>query len=87
MSSWYKDNSQIYVSAEHACWSNPDLLRKINKRRFGTVVRSDKAALNAMMKSHAGEAQAWMLERVEESSHGETTEDEEDDEEENGKGS
>ncbi|KAL2204457.1 histone deacetylase [Sarocladium strictum] len=82
LSSWYKDNSQIYVSGEHACWSNPDLLRKINKRRFGTVVRSDKAGLSQMMKRHAKEAQEWMAERMEESSHGETTEEEE---EENGK--
>jgi hypothetical protein len=46
-------------------------------------VRSDKAELNAMMKRHAQEAQEWMMERMEESSHGETTEEEED---EDGKG-
>jgi hypothetical protein len=57
-------------------------LRKINKRRFGTVVRSDRAGLSQMMKRHAKEAQEWMAERMEESSHGETTEEEE---EENGK--
>lgn len=78
LSSWYKEMSQIYVSGEHACWSNPDLAKKISKRRFGTVVRSEKAGLDSMLKEHASDAQSWMMERVSDSSHGDTTEDEED---------
>ncbi|KOS18449.1 Histone deacetylase clr3 [Escovopsis weberi] len=64
LSSWYKDNSRVYVASDHACWSDPDLTRKVHKRRFGTVVRSSKCGLNNMMQEHAGEAQQWILDRV-----------------------
>lgn len=76
LSSWYKENSRVYVAGDHACWSDHDLTRKVNKRRFGTVVRSPMLGLNKMMQAHADEAQQWIQERVLESSDGDTTEDE-----------
>lgn len=75
LSSWYKDNSRVYVAGDHACWSDYDLTRKVQKRRFGTVVRSDMVGLNRMMRGHAVETQEWILERVSDT-RGETTEDE-----------
>lgn len=75
LSSWYKDNSRVYVAGDHACWSDYDLTRKVQKRRFGTVVRSEMIGLNKMMHAHAEETQEWILERVEDT-RGETTEDE-----------
>ena len=74
LSSWYKDNSRVYVASDHACWSDSDLTRKIHKRRFGTVVRSKKFGLNKMMQEHAEEAYEWILDRVTANSKGETTE-------------
>lgn len=75
LSSWYKGHSQVYISSDHICWQNPDLTRKVHKRRFGTVKRSPKHGLSKMMQFHAGEAQRWMLERVgDDHKGGETTE-------------
>lgn len=74
LSTWYKDSSRIYVANDHACWDDPDLARRINKRRFGSVKRSPATGINAMMRHHADEAQAWILDRVVEEDNGETTE-------------
>lgn len=75
LSSWYKENSQVFVANDHACWADPDLTRKVNKRRFGTVRRSSVSGLTRMMKEHATDAQQWILSRVTES-RGDTTDDE-----------
>ena len=75
LSQWYRDNSRVYVAGDHACWSDPDLTKKVNKRRFGTVVKSPEDGLNMMMQAHADETQAWILSRVVEDSDGDTTED------------
>lgn len=78
LSAWYKENSRVFVAADHACWSDPELERKISKRRFGTVVRSKASGLNRMMQVHAEEAHEWILDRVTPSNEsGDTTEDEE----------
>ncbi|KAM4066934.1 arb2 domain-containing protein [Hirsutella rhossiliensis] len=75
LSSWYKENSRVYVAGDHACWSDHELTRKVNKRRFGTVVRSEMLGLNKMMQEHAEEAQDWMMRRVGAAGPGDTTED------------
>lgn len=64
LSSWYKANSRVYVSNDHACWNDAGLTRKVQKKRFGTVIRSGKLGLNRMMLEHAEEAQAWIVSRV-----------------------
>lgn len=74
LSSWYRDNSRIYVIHDHAAWSDPDLTRKISRKRFGTVIRSPTAGLNRMMAEHAKEVQQWIMERVADGGHGDTTE-------------
>lgn len=79
LSSWYKENSRVYVASDHACWSDHDLIKKVQKRRFGSVVRSPELGLNKMMWKHADEAQAWMLSRTSAASIGDTTEDEDGD--------
>ncbi len=38
LSTWYRQNSLIYVSPEHACWSDEESSRKVKKHRFGHVV-------------------------------------------------
>ncbi|PHH52325.1 Histone deacetylase clr3 [Ceratocystis fimbriata CBS 114723] len=73
LSAWYKENSRIYVGADHACWNDEMLKRKVTKRRFGTVIESKMNGLNHMLHEHAKEAQEWIMERVEVA--GETTED------------
>jgi histone deacetylase 6 len=72
LSLWYKENSQVYVGSDHACWQDPDLTRKVRKRRFGTVIKSTMPGLNKMMHEHADEVKRWMLSRV--TSNGDTTE-------------
>lgn len=75
LSLWYKDNSRIYVAGDHACWTSQELARKVQKRRFGTVVRSPMLGLNQMMQEHADEAQDWIMARVASVSGSESTED------------
>ncbi len=70
---WYRDNSKVFVSSDHACWADPDLTRKVNKRRFGGVKRSSVSQLNSMMEEHAEETREWILERLT-VDHGDTTE-------------
>jgi histone deacetylase 6 len=41
LSTWYKSNSLIYVSPDHACWSDDDSARKVKKQRFGNVLMAD----------------------------------------------
>lgn len=83
LSSWYKENSRVYVAGDHACWSDFELKRKVHKRRFGTVVRSDEVGLNRMMQAHAAEAQDWIRSRMKEAGRrGDTTEEEDGEEEE-----
>ncbi|GAO14901.1 hypothetical protein UVI_02007400 [Ustilaginoidea virens] len=76
LSLWYKETSRVYVASDHACWSDKDLTKKVQKRRFGTVIRSREIGLNKMMQEHAKEAQKWILGRVSSFSRGDTTEDE-----------
>lgn len=64
LSSWYKDNSRVYVSADHACWADADLSRKVMKRRFGSVIRSDVSGLGRMMNEHFKDVQDWMVVRM-----------------------
>lgn len=73
---WYKEHSRVYVAADHACWESQELTRKVQKRRFGTVIRSDVRGLNRMMKTHAEATQDWIMERLAEHVHGDTTEEE-----------
>lgn len=64
LSTWYRRNSLVYVSRDHACWNDAELAKKVSKKRFGGVRRSKKTSLNLMMDEHAGEAQTWIAERV-----------------------
>lgn len=84
MSTWYKNNSQVFVAGDHACWSDADLTKKVRKKRFGDVVQSMEHGLNNMMRAHAADAQGWIMRRAGESSHGDTTEEEEEEDDENG---
>ncbi|KAF5667569.1 histone deacetylase [Fusarium heterosporum] len=74
LSSWYKENSRVYIAGDHACWADANLTKKVHKRRFGTVVRSPMYGLNKMMAHHAKEAREWILERIQEASDAEMTE-------------
>ncbi|KAH7311734.1 histone deacetylase [Stachybotrys elegans] len=73
LSSWYKENSRVYVAGDHACWFDPELTKKVHKRRFGTVVRSDKTTLNEMMQKHAKDTQNWIMSRVRDDGSGDST--------------
>lgn len=75
LTQWYKTHSRVYVGTDHACWQTNEFIRKINKRRFGDVVRSPFMGLNRMLKEHAEDAHEWILERLPEN-RGNTTEDE-----------
>ena len=73
LSAWYRENSRVFVSNDHACWTDPDLTRKVSKRRFGAVIRSPVSGLGRIMRHHADDVQQWILGRSAEE-HGDTTE-------------
>ncbi|KAI0402978.1 histone deacetylase [Xylaria palmicola] len=77
LSTWYKHNSLVFVAADHACWSDEDLAKKVLKRRFGGVKKSAQTGLNRMMEAHAPEVQQWIAKRLARSGDdsGHTTED------------
>lgn len=74
LSGWYKNHSQVYISSDHVCWRDENLARKIQKRRFGSVIRSSAPSLSQMMQTHATEVHAWIMEIVEDLKSGDTTE-------------
>ncbi|OTB14797.1 hypothetical protein K445DRAFT_75610 [Daldinia sp. EC12] len=76
LSSWYKQNSLVYVTNDHACWTDNDLAKKVLKKRFGGVHRSPEVGLNRMMETHAKEVFEFISERCSEDRSGNTTEDE-----------
>jgi histone deacetylase 6 len=88
LSAWYRDNSRVYVAADHACWQDHELTRKVQKKRFGAVERSSERGLNKMMAAHATQTQEFILSRLrsgsdddedgddESGEEGDTTEDE-----------
>ncbi|OAA55920.1 histone deacetylase [Niveomyces insectorum RCEF 264] len=76
LTQWYKSHSRVYVGHDHACWQTAEFIRKINKRRFGDVVRSPVSGLNRMLRQHADDAHQWILERLPQSPPGNTTEEE-----------
>jgi len=49
LSSWYKQNSKIFVSPDHACWIDEDSARKVRKHRFGMVEKSLVTGLGDML--------------------------------------
>jgi histone deacetylase 6 len=73
LSSWYKENSRVFIAGDHACWADANLTKKVLKRRFGSVVRSPQFGLNKMMDHHAHEAREWILDRLEEVSDADMT--------------
>ncbi|KAI0015622.1 hypothetical protein F4780DRAFT_64096 [Xylariomycetidae sp. FL0641] len=75
LSSWYKRNSIVYVSADHACWQSEALTKKVMKKRFGGVQKSSEEGLCRMMEAHAGEVQRFIGDRISEDKSGNTTED------------
>jgi histone deacetylase 6 len=76
LSSWYKHNSLVFVAADHACWNDEDLAKKVLKKRFGGVKKSTQTSLNRMMEAHASEVQEWILQRLADGKSGNTTEEE-----------
>ncbi|KFY58770.1 hypothetical protein V496_05973 [Pseudogymnoascus sp. VKM F-4515 (FW-2607)] len=52
---WYKKHSRVYVAADHLCWTDPELERKVRKSRFGRVVKSGVEGLNKMLRAHLPE--------------------------------
>jgi histone deacetylase 6 len=59
LSNWYKAHSRIYVSPDHACWSDDESKKKVQRSRFGGVVRADielgqgKGEVGRMIKRYA----------------------------------
>ena len=79
LSSWYKKNSLIYVSRDHACWTDQESAKRVMKKRFGAVQRSSESGLKRMMSYHATHIPTvfdWIMERVTKDESGNTTEDE-----------
>lgn len=70
LSNWYKANSQIYVSPDHACWSDEESARKVQRSRFGKVVKADievgrgENGVGKMLKRYEEEAGEWVLAKV-----------------------
>ncbi|RMD43762.1 hypothetical protein DV735_g1335, partial [Chaetothyriales sp. CBS 134920] len=70
VSSWYRDNSRIYVSKAHSVWQKSGNL----SRKYGSVVRSEGGTVVSLMQAEADDCWEWIKDKVEardESSGGE----------------
>ncbi|RYP67997.1 hypothetical protein DL771_006920 [Monosporascus sp. 5C6A] len=74
LSTWYRRNSLVFVANDHACWSDEELAKKVSKKRFGRVKRSNQVGINRMMEEHAAEVHEWVGERLSQNGSGNTTE-------------
>ncbi|KAI5854078.1 putative histone deacetylase A [Durotheca rogersii] len=74
LSLWYKRNSLVYVTNDHACWSDEDLAKKVLKKRFGGVQRSPEVGLTRMMEAHAGDVFQFISKRLSPEQSGNGTE-------------
>ncbi|KAL2066696.1 hypothetical protein VTL71DRAFT_2768 [Oculimacula yallundae] len=91
LSKWYKANTLLYVSPDHACWTDEDSARKVRKERFGKVVQAEITVgkgqvtgdgLGKMLRAHQADSQSFIKTQVKqwESYHMEEESDEYDDE-------
>ncbi|KAI1381401.1 putative histone deacetylase A [Hypoxylon crocopeplum] len=76
LSTWYKQNSLVYVTNDHACWSDTNLAKKVLKKRFGGVQRSSEVGLRRMMAAHAKDVFKFIGDRLTTEPSGNTTEEE-----------
>ncbi len=74
LSLWYKEHSRVYVASDHACWADPELTKRVHRRRFGSVVHSQVAGLANMMQHHFQDVQGYIQESLRKD-QGDTTED------------
>lgn len=70
LSTWYKQNSLIYVSPDHACWSDEESSRKVKKHRFGRVICAEiergggGGEVGRMLKRYQTESTAFVATKV-----------------------
>lgn len=76
LSGWYRQNSLVFVTNDHACWSDASLVKKVNKRRFGGVRRSPEVGINRMMEVHGKDVFQYINERTTPQGSGDTTDEE-----------
>jgi len=76
LSSWYKEHSRIYVSPDHAVWSDEEAARKVRKNRYGKVVMSEVEGVRNMLDEYVREGTEWLGERMGERMDPDETEDE-----------
>ncbi|KAL7624472.1 Histone deacetylase hda1 [Parahypoxylon ruwenzoriense] len=76
LSTWYKQNSLVYVTNDHACWSDEDLAKKVLKKRFGGVQKSTEIGLARMMEAHSNAVRQFINGRLSQQRSGNTTEEE-----------
>jgi hypothetical protein len=63
VSSWYRENSLVFVSEKHSLWKKEKEGGKVSKR-YGRLVKSPGEVLNGMMLLHREEVVKWMADRI-----------------------
>ncbi|RMZ76499.1 hypothetical protein DV738_g4939, partial [Chaetothyriales sp. CBS 135597] len=61
VSSWYRENSRIYVSKAHSVWQKSGNL----SRKYGTVVGSEGGTVVSIMQAEADDCWEWIKDKVE----------------------
>ncbi|KAH6717606.1 hypothetical protein BKA61DRAFT_289348 [Leptodontidium sp. MPI-SDFR-AT-0119] len=91
LSKWYKANTLLYVSPDHACWSDEEAARKVRKNRFGRVELADitirkggvdGSCIGKMLRRHEADGQSWIKKQVREWERNHLEEESEEEEEE-----
>ncbi|CZT10489.1 related to histone deacetylase A [Rhynchosporium graminicola] len=71
LSKWYKANTLLYVSPDHACFADEASARRVRKERFGRVVEADIVVgkgdgVGKMLRRHESDSQSWIKKQVKE---------------------
>ncbi|KAI1006064.1 Histone deacetylase [Podosphaera aphanis] len=65
LSAWYRNNSRIYVSDTFNVWSHEDVVRKVQKMRFGNVVRADNCrSVGSMLKLYRSTTTEYIAQQI-----------------------
>ncbi|RMZ88982.1 hypothetical protein DV736_g3779, partial [Chaetothyriales sp. CBS 134916] len=65
VSSWYRDNSRIYVSKTHSVWATKQKSGNLS-RKYGTVVGSEGGTVMSIMQAEEEACWEWIRTKVEE---------------------
>ncbi|SZF03334.1 unnamed protein product [Blumeria hordei] len=65
LSTWYRSHSRLYVGETHTVWNHEDIVRRIQKMRFGSVIKAiGCSSVDSMLKLYLSEATNFINDKI-----------------------